>query len=167
MFDAVTAWRSSTRKELSLSNLDEGLARFVTTGAESPENDGMWRHLVRQLILDGARKALKERPQTRPVQLLQSFWDRLEQGEDVEEAAGNGSGEEREKSTCAASDRRATDNDRKVLERARRLCAGLLVEQVKHLLAAENPTPDRVREELRELQLMGFVGRYLAAFLPS
>jgi DNA-directed RNA polymerase specialized sigma24 family protein len=166
MFDAVSAWRSSTRKELSLSDLDEGLARFVTTGAEAPENDGMWRHQVRQLILDGARKALNERSQTRPVQLLQSLWDRFEQGEDVEEATGNGSGEEGDNSTGTASDFKARNNDRKILERARRLCAGLLVDEVKHHLAFENPTPDRVREELRDLQLMGFVDRYLAAILP-
>ncbi len=140
--------RRSTSAHVELDA--EGLA---DSGGPDPCSDETWLADWRRSLLEGARQALHAFQAGRTgnvyATLLYLLWDFPD--DDTEALAA--------RLAARTGQRLKPDAVRKQVSRARRKFAELLLEEVRRTL--DDPTPERVRDELIEVGLLPFVRDFL------
>jgi RNA polymerase sigma factor (sigma-70 family) len=128
----------------------EGLA---DAGGPDPRSDEAWLGDWRRSLLEGARQALHAFQSGRSGNVYATLLDllRAHPEADSEALAGH-------LKACTGQVLRA-DAIRKQISRARRKFAELLLQEVKRTL--DEPTPERVRDELIDVGLLSYVRDFL------
>jgi DNA-directed RNA polymerase specialized sigma24 family protein len=128
----------------------EGLA---DSAGPDPRSDETWLADWRRSLLEGARQALHAFQAGRPGNVYATLLDLLRDHPEDDREALAGRLAER------TGQRLRADAVRKQISRARRKFAELLLEEVRRTL--DDPTPERVFDELIDVGLLPFVRDYL------